>query len=260
VRVVWQDLALSESLDVAANLMLGNERRRHLFSEVALHKDAARLLERLDIPMRETTRPVRLLSGGQRQMVAVARAMAHNPRLLLLDEPTASLAGREAALVERLITRLRAQGSTILLSPHDTELMFRLADRIVVLRHGRVVTSVLPSEVHPDDVVALVSGQPVDSSALYRDLDRIIRRDVHQAPVIGVDLHRLGGPGQPTGPDERDFLVHRQFGQARVDREYIFRLPLFWPRPSDTDGSLSPFFEAEDDVPTIDRQCHRRAP
>ena len=59
--------------------MLGNERRRHLFSEVALHKDAARLLDRLGIPLRDTTRPVRMLSGGQRQMVAVARAMAHNP-------------------------------------------------------------------------------------------------------------------------------------------------------------------------------------
>ena len=165
VRVVWQDLSLADNLDVAANVMLGNERRRHLFSEVALHKDAARLLDRLGIPLRDTTRPVRLLSGGQRQMVAVARAMAHNPRILLLDEPTASLGVREAALVERLITRLRAQGTTILLSGHDTELMFRLADRIVVLRHGRVVTEVLPSEVHPDDVVALVSGQPVDSSA-----------------------------------------------------------------------------------------------
>jgi signal transduction histidine kinase len=98
--------------------------------------------------------------------------MAHNPRILLLDEPTASLAVREAALVERLITRLRAQGTTILLSGHDTELMFRLADRIVVLRHGRVVTEVLPSEVHPDDVVALVSGQPVDSSA-RRQLTRL---------------------------------------------------------------------------------------
>src|SRR5215470_19239709 len=172
VRVVWQDLALSDNLDVAANVMLGNERRRHLFSEVALHKDAAQLLDRLDIPLRDTTQPVRLLSGGQRQMVAVARAMAHDPRILLLDEPTASLAAREAALVERLITRLRAQGTTILLSGHDTELMFRLADRIIVLRHGRVVTEVSPSEVHPDDVVALVSGQAVDSSA-RRQLTRL---------------------------------------------------------------------------------------
>ncbi len=172
VRVVWQDLSLSDNLDVAANVMLGNERRRHMFSDVALHKEAARLLERLDIPLRDTTRPVRMLSGGQRQMVAVARAMAHHPRILLLDEPTASLGVREAELVERLITRLRAQGTTILLSGHDTELMFRLADRIVVLRHGRVVTEVLPSEVHPDDVVALVSGQPVDSSA-RRQLTRL---------------------------------------------------------------------------------------
>ena len=168
VRVVWQDLALADNLDVAANVMLGNEKRRHLFSEVALHKDAARVLGRLGIPLLDTTRPVSLLSGGQRQMVAVARVMAHDPRILLLDEPTASLTVREANLVERLITRLRAQGKTILLSAHDTELMFRLADRIVVLRHGRVVTEVSPSEVHPDDVVALVSGQPVDSSARFQ--------------------------------------------------------------------------------------------
>ncbi len=172
VRVVWQDLALSENLDVAANVMLGNERRWHMFSTVALHQEAARLFARLGIPVRDPTLPIRALSGGQRQMVAVARAMAHNPRLLLLDEPTASLGLQEAALVERLITRLREQGTTILLSCHDTGLMFRLSDRVLVLRHGQVVTEVATNEVRPDDVMALIAGQAVDSSA-RRQLTRL---------------------------------------------------------------------------------------
>ncbi|HMD94785.1 MAG TPA: ATP-binding cassette domain-containing protein, partial [Trebonia sp.] len=125
VRLVWQDAALNDNLDVASNVMLGNERRRHMFSDVALHSDAAKLFNRLGIPLRDTTRSVMSLSGGQRQMVAVARAMAHDPRLLLLDEPTASLGVQESALVERLISRLREQGTTILLSCHDTGQMFR---------------------------------------------------------------------------------------------------------------------------------------
>jgi ABC-type multidrug transport system ATPase subunit/signal transduction histidine kinase len=209
VRVVWQDLSLADNLDVAANVMLGNERRRHLFSEVALHKDAARLLDRLGIPLRDTTRPVKTLSGGQRQMVAVARAMAHDPRVLLLDEPTASLGVREAELVERLITRLRAQGTTILLSGHDTDLMFRLADRIVVLRHGRVVTEVLPSEVRPDDVVALVSGQPVDSSA-RRQLTR---------------LHGLAGRLVAADPSSSLSLILSALGAALGSERLAIHLP-----------------------------------
>ena len=172
ISVVWQDLALCDNLDIAANLMLGRESRRHLLSDIRLHGDAARMFERLGIPLRDTTSSVQSLTGGQRQLVAVARAMAHNPRVLLLDEPTASLGVQESALVEQLITRLRKQGTTILLACHDISQVFRLADRIVVLRHGRVIAEVTPSEVHPDEVVALLSGQEVDTSA-RRQLTRL---------------------------------------------------------------------------------------
>ena len=196
VSVVWQDLALCDNLDVASNLLLGRERRRQLLSDIRMHSDAAGLLKRLGIPLRDTTRSVRSLSGGQRQLVAVARAMAHNPRLLLLDEPTASVGVRESALVEELILRLREQGTTIVLACHDISQMFRLADRIVVLRHGRVVAEVSPSEVHPDDVVALLSGQEVDSSArrqltrLHGLTDRLVSADPSSS--LSLILSALG--------------------------------------------------------------------
>jgi ABC-type sugar transport system ATPase subunit len=95
ICVVWQDLALCDNLDIASNLLLGRERRRQLLSDTRFHADAALLLDRLGIPLRDTTRSVRSLSGGQRQLVAVARAMARGPRMLLLDEPTASLGVQE---------------------------------------------------------------------------------------------------------------------------------------------------------------------
>jgi signal transduction histidine kinase/ABC-type branched-subunit amino acid transport system ATPase component len=172
VAVVWQDLALCDNLDVAANLLLGEETGHMMRSETRSHQAAAALLRDLHIPIDDTTRNVGTLSGGQRQLLAVARALRSRPRLLMLDEPTASLGVNESAQVEQLITGLRAQGTTVLIACHDIDQMFRLADRIVVLRHGRVAADVQVKGTHPDDVVALISGQQVDSSA-RRQLTRL---------------------------------------------------------------------------------------
>ena len=165
MAVVWQDLALCDNLDIAANVLLGRESRRLLWSDIKLHQAAAALLADLKIPLKDTTRSIRTLSGGQRQLVAVARAMGRHPRLLALDEPTAALGVQESRQVEELIMGLREQGTTILLACHDIDQMFRLADRVVILRQGRIIGDLQTADTHPDDVVALLSGQQVDTSA-----------------------------------------------------------------------------------------------
>jgi ABC-type multidrug transport system ATPase subunit/signal transduction histidine kinase len=172
VAVVWQDLALCDNLDVASNLLLGRERRRMLLSDARFHVAARRLLASLGIPIPDTTAPVGSLSGGQRQLLAVARAMQDRPRLLILDEPTASLGVSESKQVERITRRLSDEGTTILLISHDIDQMFRLADRIAVIRHGQLVANVPTARGYPDEIVALMSGQPVDSSP-RRQLDRL---------------------------------------------------------------------------------------
>jgi signal transduction histidine kinase/ABC-type multidrug transport system ATPase subunit len=220
VAVVWQDLALCENLDVAANVLLGREPRRIMFSDSRFHRTAASLLDNLGIPIRDTTRRVSALSGGQRQLVAVARAMGREPRLLALDEPTASLGVMESAQVEELIAGLREKGTTILLACHDIDQMFRLADRIVVLRQGRIVADLDPVSTHPDDVVALISGQPVDSSArrqltrLHGLADRLVSADASSSlslimsalgAALGTEqlcIHLVSDQGTPGGPDQ----------------------------------------------------------
>ena len=196
VGVVWQDLSLCDNLDIASNLLLGKERRHQLMSDVRLHADASRMLSRLGIALSDTTRSVGSLSGGQRQLVAIARAMADGPALLLLDEPTASLGVRQAGQVEDLIAALRAGGTSVVIACHDVDMMCRLADRIVVLRQGMVAADVDPRTVHPDEVVALLSGQELDSSArrqltrLHGLADRLVSADPSSS--LSLILSALG--------------------------------------------------------------------
>src|SRR6266581_4420967 len=210
VGVVWQDLSLCDNLDIASNLMLGRERRRQLMSDVRMHADASAVLARLGIPLTDTTRSIRSLSGGERQLIAIARAMAGQPELLLLDEPTASLSIRYAAQVEELIAALRDKATTIVIACHDIDLMFRLADRIVVLRHGQVAADVDPAAVHPDDVIALLSGQEIDSSP-RRQLTR---------------LHGLTGRLVSADPSSSLSLILSALGAALGSERLCIHLPV----------------------------------
>ena len=165
VAVVWQEIALCETMDVAGNLLLGHETGGQALSANRFYEHAQRALEELGLPALNVTSRAGTLTGGQRGLLALAMALVRHPRVLVLDEPTAAMGASEAAQLERLLERARGQGLAILIATRDTDQMFRIADRIVVLRHGRVVAEITPQDSHPDDVTALLAGGTVDGSA-----------------------------------------------------------------------------------------------
>lgn len=168
IAVVWQDLALCESLDVAGNLLLGQETSHQLWSNGRFYSRAAKLLAQLRIPISDPTQTVSTLTNGQRRLLALAAVLVRDARLLLLDEPTASLGLAETEQVEQLLRKARARGVAVLLASRDIAQAFRLADRIVVLRRGCVLADLRPAESHPDDVTVLLSGGALGASARHQ--------------------------------------------------------------------------------------------
>jgi len=160
IATVFQDLALVNQRDVAANLFLGREPVHFglLVDRNRMVRDATEVIARLRVELPSVRALAGNLSGGQRQAVAVARAIMGGSRLLLMDEPTAALGVRESGRVVELMRELRAAGHSILLVSHNLESVFSLADRIAVLRLGRMVAASDIDKTTRDEVVGLIVG------------------------------------------------------------------------------------------------------
>ena len=163
IETVYQDLALCDNLDVVANMFLGRERGAipHVgpLSELGMEKEALGVLEGLNVTTIGSVRtPVASLSGGQRQSVAISRAVMWNSKVVLLDEPTAALGVAQTAQVIALIKRLREQNLGIVVISHNLHDVFEVADRIVVLRLGRRVATFRHDETTPEQVVGAITG------------------------------------------------------------------------------------------------------
>ncbi|MFZ9174885.1 MAG: ATP-binding cassette domain-containing protein [Ilumatobacteraceae bacterium] len=158
IEVIYQKLALAENIDAAGNLFLGRELRTRTgaLDDSAMASATRDVLKRLNPRFKNLSTPVKSLSGGQRQSVAIARAVHFNAKILIMDEPTAALGPAETAQVRELIEQLKSEGIGIFLISHDIHDVFDLADRISVMMQGRLVATVDKSKVTKDEVLAMI--------------------------------------------------------------------------------------------------------
>ena len=158
IETIYQTLALADNVDAAANLFLGRELRTRwgTLDDVAMEAQARQVMGRLNPNFRRFKDPVKSLSGGQRQSVAIARAIHFNARILIMDEPTAALGPQETKQVGDLIKQLKAEGIGIFLISHDIHDVFDLADRVAVMKNGRVVGTGPVTAMTKDEVLGMI--------------------------------------------------------------------------------------------------------
>jgi ABC-type sugar transport system ATPase subunit len=171
IATIFQELALSENLSIAENVFLGRELVRRVLGVPFLKRQAmkqkvAELLHTLEAHISDPDAAVGSLSGGQRQAVAISRALNLNARLVIMDEPTAALAVAETRKVLQLIRRLAEGGRAVILISHNMHDVFEVADRIVVFRRGRKIAERRRSETDPEEVVSFITGAHPDVRAL----------------------------------------------------------------------------------------------
>jgi len=163
IETIYQTLALADNVDAPGNLFLGREKTTRLGSldDSAMESETRKVMGRLNPNFTRFKMPVKSLSGGQRQAVAIARAVYFNARILIMDEPTAALGPAETAQVRNLIRQLKDEGIGIFLISHDIHDVFDLSDRISVMYHGEIVGTVNKDEVTTDEVLGMIIlGKP----------------------------------------------------------------------------------------------------
>jgi D-xylose transport system ATP-binding protein len=158
IETIYQTLALADNIDAAGNLFLGRELtdRFGTLDDSAMESATRQVIRRLNPNFKRFKTPVKSLSGGQRQSVAIARAVHFNARILIMDEPTAALGPAETAQVRDLIRQLKNEGIGIFLVSHDIHDVFDLSERIAVMYHGRIVDTVNRADVTTDDVLGMI--------------------------------------------------------------------------------------------------------
>ncbi|WP_380058140.1 ATP-binding cassette domain-containing protein [Falsihalocynthiibacter sp. SS001] len=158
IETIYQNLALANHLDAAANLFLGRELKTRFgnLDEARMHAETKDALRQLNPNFKNLKDPVAKLSGGQRQVIAIARAIYFQAKVLIMDEPTAALGPSETAMVADLTRRLKAEGIGIFLISHDMHDVFELCDRVMVMNKGRNVGAFKIEDVNKDDILSLI--------------------------------------------------------------------------------------------------------
>jgi len=166
IETVYQDLALAENLDVASNLFLGREYNRRglgkllrMIDKRRMREEAERAMEGLGIHLASVRTPVENLSGGQRQAVAIGKAVYLRPKLIIMDEPTANISVKERDKVLELAQNLKAEGISLVFIGHNLQEVFSVVDRVVVLNRGKKVGDCPVEETTIDEVVKLMVGR-----------------------------------------------------------------------------------------------------
>ena len=164
IETIYQDLALAENLNVYDNIFLGREKLKDFMGFIKvldrnyMLEESKKVLKRLDISIPSLRNKIRMLSGGQRQAVAISRSIYWNAKFLIMDEPTAALGVAEQQKVLALVRTLKAQGVPVIIISHQLHDVFSVADRLVVMRRGRKVGERRTQETTPDEVVGLIVG------------------------------------------------------------------------------------------------------